>query len=218
MLTALVAIALLTLATTAAAETNDKFDSATAGVSFDQTKPAAQAASINRCNVGADPVNKNRQINPETEALVINAADQKITYGSGNGKDVTCIAYPGVPVVVDKATGKALWVYGCGNPVRSDWFPKPAPLMIAGLAGRDGRDGKDGIDGKDGKDGRDGKNGKDGRDFTPSVATSKSHKVRNFLIAGAVAGGTTAIIMATRDHDSTFAVVSVIATHNWIRY
>ena len=125
--------------------------------------------ALPRCNVGADPVNASRQ--PTTnEEVVSNPADQRITYKSGNGLDVTCILQAGVPVVVDKTTGVAGWVYGCGNPISTPWAPKRTPSTpiadaIRGLPGKDGYTpikGVDYFDGKDGLPGRDGRDGKNG--------------------------------------------------------
>jgi hypothetical protein len=84
-------------------------------------------AQTPRCNVGADPVNKDRVLTVDEE-VVINPADQSIVYGSGNGRNVSCIIQAGVPVVIDRATGKAKWVYGCGNPIVTPWIPKRIPL------------------------------------------------------------------------------------------
>lgn len=83
--------------------------------------------SLPRCPVGTDPVDKDRQPAVDEE-IVINPADQQIKYESGNGKSVDCVLQAGVPVVVNKETGIAKWVYGCGNDILSPWSPKRAPM------------------------------------------------------------------------------------------
>ena len=88
----------------------------------------AQNATPPRCNVGADPVNKDRQPTAGEE-IIPNPADKSIVYGSGNGHDVSCTLQAGVPVVINKTTGAAVWVYGCGNPIRTLWVPKHLPVF-----------------------------------------------------------------------------------------
>jgi len=92
--------------------------------------PCAPAlnAQTPRCNVGANPVNSSRQPTADEE-IVNNPADRAISYGSGSSghPDVYCVLQAGVPVVINKDTGVAKWVYGCGNPIRTMWFPKRVP-------------------------------------------------------------------------------------------
>jgi len=153
--------------------------------------PTRQSA-LPRCNVGADPVNASRQPTANEE-VVANPADQKLTYKSGNGRYVTCILQAGVPVVVDKTTGIAGWVYGCGNPISTPWAPKrmpPTPIAdtlrglpgIPGLPGKDGYTPIKGVDYFDGRDGYDGRNGKNG------FCSSKKCKIVLVAIGGAAAG------------------------------
>lgn len=104
----------------------------------------ASAQRTPRCNVGADPVNANRE--PSSfEEVIINPADKVITYKSGSGRDVTCNLEAGVPVVINKETGFAVWVYGCGNDIvePTNWRPKRMP----GLQGPPGPQGPKGDPG-----------------------------------------------------------------------
>jgi hypothetical protein len=123
-------------------------------------KPAAltKKVSLPRCDIGSNPVNKDRQP-ADSETIVINPADQAIRYKSGNGHEVECNLEAGAPVVVSKKTGIALWVYGCGNDITSKpWKPKqPAngwfaqgpsgPMGPAGPQGPTGPAGPQGIQG-----------------------------------------------------------------------
>jgi len=119
--------------------------------------PAEAQTTYPRCNVGADPVNINRQPTADEE-VVINPADKVITYKSGNGRNVTCTLQAGVPVVINKTTGVAVWVFGCGNDiVPPSWTPK----KIQGLMGPQGPQGPMGPAGPRGPQGL------DGMDFTP---------------------------------------------------
>jgi len=113
--------------------------------------------NLPRCNVGADPVNKDRQL-VEGEELAINSADQKIRYETRGGDAVTCILQPGVPVAVDKITGVAKWVYGCGNNILTPFTPKRMSLHgERGEAGPPGPTGPQGIQGTPGSAGRNGR-------------------------------------------------------------
>lgn len=122
-----------------------------------------EAQNLPRCNVGADPVNPNRQLTADEE-LVSNPADKAIRYESGQGRrSVACILQAGVPVVVDKATGIAKWVYGCGNDILTPWAPKrPSALVRAdpvGIAGAVGPTGPTGPQGEQGERGARGARG-----------------------------------------------------------
>src|SRR5450830_1802756 len=86
----------------------------------------AQRVTIPRCNVGADPVNRDRQPTVNEE-IVTNPADQVITMKSGNGSTITCNLQAGAPVAADKKTGVVVWVYGCGNDVLTYWIIKRPP-------------------------------------------------------------------------------------------
>lgn len=74
-------------------------------------------------NIGADPVNTNRVVNWETECLVKIADDYFGKFGTGSGNDVEGWLRKGTPVIVDRATGRAISILLCDNPVRGDWFP-----------------------------------------------------------------------------------------------
>ena len=158
------------------------------------TPALAQTA---RCNVGADPVNKDRQ--PTTDEQVIpNPADQKIVYESGNGRDVNCTLQAGVPVVVDKSTGVAKWVYGCGNGIKSFWVPKRLPPT--GLPPMQGLKGDKGDPGMQGPPGENGQNSssQNTEPWRPSFDANQQKQpvkhghgllIGGFAIAGALAAG-----------------------------
>src|SRR3989344_6462538 len=78
--------------------------------------------NLPRCNVGADPVNKDRQL-VEGEELAINSADQKIRYETRGGGAVTCILQPGGPVAVDKINRGAQSGYWWGYNILTPFPP-----------------------------------------------------------------------------------------------
>jgi len=131
------------------------------------TKPVH---TVPRCNVGADPVDRNRQPTAG-QVVIINPTDYQMKYKSGSGKEVECILPIGAPVVVDKATGKALWVFGCGNDILTNWFPKRPPADA-------GPQGLQGLQGPPGPAGRDGVDGRNGQDFPPDRQFESDYGVR----------------------------------------
>lgn len=139
-----------------------------------------------RCNIGADPVNPNRQL-ADDEETVVNPTDKTITMVDGHSRKVYCTLPMGAPVVVKKATGIAVWVWGCGNDLLTvGWIPKRFSLM-----GPIGATGAMGPQGERGGIGPPGPPGRDGRDFTPPVVKKGGFPWR---AAGVAAGAAAALV------------------------
>ena len=74
------------------------------------------ASSTPYCRIGSDPVDTSRELSHH-ERVVLLEQDTMVRMGSGSGKVVTCMLRKGEPVVVNNRSGKAVWVYRCGNPI-----------------------------------------------------------------------------------------------------
>ena len=155
-----------------------------------------RARVIPRCNVGADPVDMTRQPT-RGEEVINNPADQRIMYESGSGHSVECILQAGVPVVINKDTGIAVWVYGCGNNILTPWKPKhplvaeslPGPRGLQGIPRVNGYTPQKGVDYFDGKDGRDGTDGRNGLDLRPKARKGFPWKKTLLILGGGAVAG-----------------------------
>ena len=176
------------------------------GFALAETQVWAQPApkTLPRCNVGADPVQADRQPTSDEE-VVVNPADHVVRYKSGNGTTVTCRLEAGVPVVVSKTTGLALWVYGCGNDIVStSWKPKQ-PTEGWGRVGPVGLTGPTGPQGEQGIPGSPGSQGIAPAPVMPSAkdykVRSRGHGKRNAVIGAAIIVGTA---VAIGNHNNWF--------------
>jgi hypothetical protein len=77
------------------------------------------------CQLGRDPVEPDRTIDWTRECLAKPKSGANIIMTTGSGRQVKCFLPPLTPVVVDKSTGVAQWILGCGNKILapSAWVP-----------------------------------------------------------------------------------------------
>ncbi|MGC8776193.1 MAG: hypothetical protein ACP5QN_02695 [Minisyncoccia bacterium] len=85
----------------------------------------ALAQEKNYCRIGQDPADPDKKIDWAEECLVKASKEVKIIMTTGSGRQVSCILPPLTPVVVEKSTGVAKWIYNCGNKIisPSEWIP-----------------------------------------------------------------------------------------------
>lgn len=85
---------------------------------------SAQTKKI--CQLGMDPVDVKKVLDRSTEAVVKIGSHQEVLMGTGSGRKVRCILPPGTPVVVEKSSGVARWIFNCGNPISEpqNWIPQ----------------------------------------------------------------------------------------------
>ena len=82
--------------------------------------------------IGTNPQDPNRAPNPATESIVILTEDSPVVslMGANNvvasGKQIAA----GEAVVVDKFSGRALWVGRCGNTILTEWYPKGKLVVL----------------------------------------------------------------------------------------
>lgn len=72
------------------------------------------------CNIGADPVNPNRTVEPFEREVAL-SQDYFATMQTGSGKEVRCVLRQGEIVVADRQ-GRAAWIRACGNPILNNIF------------------------------------------------------------------------------------------------
>lgn len=78
------------------------------------------------CQLGQDPENPLRVIDWQKECIVKSAVMQQVKMSTGSGKIVDCTLPSLTPVVINKTTGVAEWILGCGNTIvePNSWVPK----------------------------------------------------------------------------------------------
>jgi len=92
---------------------------------FGQAQAAQPKPALNWCQLGADPVDSTRQPDWAAEC-VVKAASTPVTMLAGSGRRVECLIPPLTPVVVDRQSGVARWIFQCGNPILepANWVPQ----------------------------------------------------------------------------------------------
>lgn len=80
----------------------------------------------NFCRLGEDPADPDRRVDWTRECIIKPAAPQLVKMSTGSGKPVGCILPRLTPVVVEKTTGVARWILGCGNQILqpNNWVPQ----------------------------------------------------------------------------------------------
>lgn len=87
------------------------------------------------CQLGQDPADSSRLIDWNKECIVKPIGEKHIRMSTGSGKIVECFLPPLTPVVVEKNTGLATWIFGCGNEILQpkDWMPQGAKQCAPSL-------------------------------------------------------------------------------------
>lgn len=78
------------------------------------------------CRLGEDPADPARRVDWTRECIVRPAAEQLVKMSTGSGKPVDCFLPRFTPIVVEKSSGIARWVLGCGNQILqpTSWVPQ----------------------------------------------------------------------------------------------
>lgn len=77
------------------------------------------------CQLGQDPADPHRLLDWDRECIIKSSAPQRVKMSTASGKVVECVLPPLTPVVVDRSSGKASWVFGCGNTIlEPNWVPQ----------------------------------------------------------------------------------------------
>ncbi|MCX7589368.1 MAG: hypothetical protein N2Z85_00290 [Patescibacteria group bacterium] len=93
---------------------------------FSSFAQEGQEKKVPICQLGNDPADIYRRIDWEKESILRPLQQQKVKMTTGSGRVVECILPRLTPVVVEKSTGVARWILGCGNQIISPtkWIPE----------------------------------------------------------------------------------------------
>lgn len=103
-------------------------------LSYAQTESRVKVVnSLPACRIGYDPVNPDRQPDWNSECLVKSTIEKRIKMNTRSGRVIECNLGKLVPVVIDKTTGIAKWILGCGNDILepNNWIPEGSKICVS---------------------------------------------------------------------------------------